>query len=120
MAAGIAEVTVDRNNGRISVPWFRAAVDADLIISPDNADTQVKGSIVYGLSSVRIEHITIAACDFKQSDFYDYEIMRANDVPEIDIHIEVSDRPASAKLGMPMTVTACTTCRSHLTACSPR
>lgn len=43
MAAGIAEVAVDRDRGTISVPRFWAAVDAGLIIAPDNALAQIEG-----------------------------------------------------------------------------
>ncbi len=108
MAAGIAEVALDRDSGRISVPRFWAAVDAGLIVSPDNTDAQVEGGIVYGLSSALTERITIAAGEVEQSNFYDYEIMRANDVPEIEIHIEVSDGPPTGvgELGTPMTAAA--------------
>lgn len=108
MAAGIAEVALDRDSGRISVPRFWAAVDAGLIVSPDNADAQVEGGVVYGLSSALTERITITAGKVDQSNYYDYEIMRANEVPQIDVHIEVSDGPPTGvgELGTPMTAAA--------------
>lgn len=105
MAAGIAEVALDRDSGQISVLRFWAAVDAGLIVSPDNADAQIEGGIVYGLSSALKERITIRNGAVEQNNFYDYEIMRANEVPEITVHIEQSDGPPTGigEVGTPMT-----------------
>ncbi len=108
MAAGIAEVALDRDSGRLSVPRFWAAVDAGLIISPDNAVAQIEGGIVYGLSSALKERVTLARGEVQQSNFYDYEILRANEVPEIDVHLEVTDGPPTGigEVGTPMTSAA--------------
>ncbi len=108
MAAGIAEVALDRDSGRISVPHFWAAVDAGLIVSPDNAVAQIEGGIVYGLSSALKERVTLAGGEVQQSNFYDYEILRANEVPEISVHLEVTDGPPTGigEVGGPMTSAA--------------
>ena len=108
MAAGIAEVMVDRDSGGISVRRFWAAVDAGLIVAPDNAQAQVEGGIVFGLSSALKERITISGGEVAQSNFYDYEILRANEVPEIDIHLQVSEGPPTGigEVGTPMVAAA--------------
>ncbi len=104
MAAGIAEIALDRDSGEITVPRFWAAVDAGLIISPDNAEAQVEGGIVFGLSSALKERITIGAGEVEQSNFYDYEILRANEVPEIAIHLAESEAAPTGlgEAGTPM------------------
>lgn len=104
MAAGIAEVALDRDSGVISVPRFWAAVDAGLIVSPDNAEAQIEGGIVFGLSSALKERITISNGEVEQNNFYDYEILRANEVPEIAIHVADSEAAPTGlgEAGTPM------------------
>ena len=104
MAAGIAEVALDRDGGWLTVRRFWAAVDAGLIVAPDNALAQVEGGIVFGLSSALKERITISAGAVEQNNFYDYEILRAHEVPEIDMHLEISDGPPTGigEVGTPM------------------
>ena len=108
MAAGIAEVALDRESGQITVPRFWTAVDAGLIVSPDNTLAQVEGGIVFGLSSTLKERITISDGEVGESNFFDYEILRANEVPEIDMHLEISDGPPTGvgEVGTPMVAAA--------------
>ena len=108
MAAGIAEVALDRESGRISVPRFWAAVDAGLIVSPDNAMNQIEGAIVFGLSSTLLERITIRGGEVQQSNFYDYEILRADAMPEIQIELAEVDAPPTGigEVGTPMVAAA--------------
>ncbi|MGP1255453.1 MAG: molybdopterin cofactor-binding domain-containing protein [Kiloniellales bacterium] len=108
MAAGIAEISLDRDSGRIAVHRVWAAVDGGLIVSPDNAQAQVEGGIVYGLGSTLKERITIRNGEVEQNNFYDYEILRANEVPEIEVQFQVSDGPPTGmgEVGTPMTAGA--------------
>ena len=108
MAAGIAEVAVDRESGQISVPRFWAAVDAGLLIAPNNAEAQVEGGIVFGLSSVLKERITTRGGEVEQNNYYDYEILRADEVPDIVIHLVDGDaRPTGmGEVGTPMVAAA--------------
>ncbi|WP_299396980.1 xanthine dehydrogenase family protein molybdopterin-binding subunit [Pelagibius sp.] len=108
MAAGIAEVSLDRDSGRLAVTRFWAAVDAGLIVAPDNALAQIEGGIVFGLSSALKERITVEGGEVVQSNYYDYEILRADEVPEIDIQLQVSDGPPTGigEVGTPMVAAA--------------
>ncbi|TQV70324.1 xanthine dehydrogenase family protein molybdopterin-binding subunit [Denitrobaculum tricleocarpae] len=108
MAAGIAEIALDRESGVITVQHFWTAVDAGLIVSPDNALAQIEGGIVFGLSSSLKERVTISGGEVEQSNYYDYEILRANEVPEIEIHLEESEaRPTGiGEVGTPMVAAA--------------
>lgn len=58
MAAGVAEVEVDEGSGQIGVKEFWAAVDAGLIVTPDNAHNQIEGGIVFGISMALSEKST--------------------------------------------------------------
>ncbi len=86
-AAGIAEIRLNRDTGEIQVVRFWAAIDAGMIVAPDNAMNQIEGGIIYGLSSALKERVTIVDGEVEQSNFYDYEILRADQVPDVEVSL---------------------------------
>lgn len=108
MAAGAAEITLDRDSGAIRVTRFTAAVDAGLVIAPDNARAQVEGGIIYGLSSALKERIDIVGGETMQSNYYNYEILRADEAPEIVVELADVDAPPTGlgEAGTPMVAAA--------------
>lgn len=104
MGAGVAEVEVDDRTGEIIVSHIWAAVDAGRIVSPDNAHNQIEGGIIFGLSSALTERIDIEEGQVVQSNFYDYEIARADRIPPIDIYMAEVDAPPTGvgEVGTPM------------------
>lgn len=105
IAAGVAEISVDQTSGALRVHRFWAAVDPGLVIQPRNLIAQVEGGIVWGLSGLLRERITIAQGQVQQSNFHDYQFLRLRDVPEIQVEIVASDAgPGGAgELGVPIT-----------------
>ncbi|MEL6316316.1 MAG: molybdopterin cofactor-binding domain-containing protein, partial [Pseudomonadota bacterium] len=91
MAAGVAEISLDADSGVIAVKRFWTAVDAGLIVAPDNALAQIEGGVVHGVSSALKERITIAGGEVEQNNFYDYEILRLDETPEITVEIAEVD-----------------------------
>ncbi len=108
MAAGVAEISLDRDSGVIRVLSFWAAVDAGLLVSPGNARAQVEGGIVFGVSSALRERVTIERGQVQQENFYDYEILRADAVPDIDVYFATgTHRPTQVgEAGTPMVAAA--------------
>jgi len=108
MAAGVAEVEVDPDWGEIQVKKIWAAVDAGLIVTPDNAHNQIEGGIIFGISMALSEKIDIENGEVVQENFYDYEITRAHQVPEIEIYIADVDAPplGVGEVGTPMVPSA--------------
>jgi isoquinoline 1-oxidoreductase beta subunit len=104
MAAGVAEVEVDADSGEIQITNFWAAIDAGLIVTPDNALNQIEGGIVFGISMALSEKIDIENGEVVQSNFWDYEITRASQMPEIEIYIAEVDEPpvGVGEVGTPM------------------
>ena len=104
MAAGIAEIALDRDSGQIQTKNFWTAVDAGLVVSPKNTEAQVEGGIIFGVSSALKERATIKGGQVEQSNYYDYEIATIYDIPEI--HIDIADVDAHptqvGELGTPM------------------
>ena len=85
LAAGVAEISVNRTTGVIRVHRFWCAVDGGIIVQPDNALAQLEGGIVHGLSSVLYERISVKNGRTEQSNFHDYRLMRMSEIPEMDI-----------------------------------
>ena len=104
MAAGVAEIDLDRQSGEIHVRRFWAAVDAGLIVSPDNALNQIEGGIVFGVSSALYERVDIEQGEVVQSNFWDYEVARARNTPEMSVYLAEVDAPPTGvgEAGSPM------------------
>lgn len=104
----VVEVGVDRDSGAIRVPRAWGAFDAGLIVAPDNALNQLEGGIVYGVSSALKERVTISGGMIEQSNFYDYEILRAHEVPEMTVELMEVDAPPTGigELSTPMVAPA--------------
>lgn len=108
LAAGVAEVSLDRATGKIKVHNLWAAVDAGIAVQPRNLAAQTEGSIVYALGSVLREKITIKDGRVLQSNYSDHEVARMSDVPNIEIKIvSTANKPTgSGEEGVPLVACA--------------
>lgn len=93
LLAGVAEISVEPNQGKIRVHQFWAVIDPGIAIQPDNIKAQLQGAIIFGLGNALLERITFRNGVPQQSNFHDYSLMRMADVPRI--HIEIM--PSSAQ-----------------------
>ncbi|MGB5319273.1 molybdopterin cofactor-binding domain-containing protein [Eudoraea sp.] len=82
LGTGICEISVNQQSGKIKVHHFWVAIDAGIIIQPDNVKAQIEGGILMGMSSVLKEQITIVDGRVQQSNFQDYELLRMQDIPD--------------------------------------
>jgi isoquinoline 1-oxidoreductase beta subunit len=105
LGAGVAEISIDRASGQIRVHKFWAAVDPGIAIHPQNIVAQTEGGIIFGLSGLMKERITVTNGQIDQSNFSDYEMMRIRDVPEVEVKIVDSGASPSGagEIGVPMT-----------------
>jgi isoquinoline 1-oxidoreductase beta subunit len=93
LAAGVAEVSVDRPSGKIKVHNFWCALDAGIAVQPRNLAAQTEGSIIWGLGHVLREKITIKNGRVQQSNYTDYQVARMSDVPDIEVRVISTDNP---------------------------
>ncbi len=93
LLGGIAEISVNRASGQIKVHNFWCAMDCGVPVQPDNVVAQTESSIVYGLGMALTERITVKDGAIEQSNFYDYQVMRMRDLPQIHIEILPTDNP---------------------------
>jgi isoquinoline 1-oxidoreductase beta subunit len=91
LGAGVVEISLDRRSGKIRVHKVWAAIDGGTIVQPEMARRNVESGIVYGLSSVLKERITILDGTVQQSNFHDYEVLRMAEAPE-ELHVAFVER----------------------------
>ena len=91
LGAGVVEISLDRDSGKIRVHKVWVAIDGGIIVQPEMARRNVESGVVYGLSSVLKERATIKDGAVEQSNFHDYEVLRMAEAPE-EIHVAFLDR----------------------------
>jgi isoquinoline 1-oxidoreductase beta subunit len=97
VAAGVAEVSLNRKTGQIKVHNYWTAADPGLVIQPESALGQLEGAAVWGLSVALIEELTIKAGAVQQTNYHEYPVLRMADMPEIHTKLVSS---AGAPTGM--------------------
>jgi isoquinoline 1-oxidoreductase beta subunit len=102
--AGIIEASVDRATGKIKVHDVWCAIDCGIPVHPDNVIAQTESSIIYGLGMSLTERITVKDGAIRQANFYDYQVPRMRDIPEIHIElIRTDNHPTGVgQMGTPM------------------
>ena len=89
--AEVAEVSVEK--GRVRVHRVVAAVDLGVALNPDSVEQQVEGAIVYGLSAALRGEITLRSGAVVQGNFDDYEPLRIDEMPAVEVHLVPSREP---------------------------
>ncbi|GGC60618.1 xanthine dehydrogenase family protein molybdopterin-binding subunit [Chelatococcus reniformis] len=99
--AQVAEVDVSPK-GEVRVSRVVCAVDCGITINPDTVRAQMEGGIVYGLTAALYGEITLKNGRVEQSNFDNYQALRINEVPAIEVHI-VSSLEEPGGIGEPGT-----------------
>jgi isoquinoline 1-oxidoreductase subunit beta len=89
--AEVAEISIDA--GALKVHKITCIVDCGQMVNPKIIESQVEGGIVFGLSSALWGDITIARGQVQQGNFNTYRVLRANEMPVIEVHLLASDEP---------------------------
>jgi isoquinoline 1-oxidoreductase beta subunit len=90
LGAGVVEISLNRQTGKIKVHKVWVAVDGGQIVTPGPAKANVESAILYGLSSVLHERVTLKDGVVEQTNFHDYSLMRMSDVPD-EMHVQFVD-----------------------------
>jgi isoquinoline 1-oxidoreductase subunit beta len=80
--AQVAEVTVE--NDSIRVNRLVTAVDCGQVVNPNGARSQLEGGMLFTLSSILKEAITIRDGAVEQQNFNDYEVLRISEAPSLE------------------------------------
>jgi isoquinoline 1-oxidoreductase len=102
--ASVVQARVDPSSGKVQVEKIVCAVDCGIVVNPDGARSQIEGSLLFGISNALKERGTVANGALVQSNFHDYQVLRMDEVPEIEVHIVPSTEYPTG-LGEPGTTT---------------
>jgi isoquinoline 1-oxidoreductase beta subunit len=81
--AAAVELSVD-NGTTIDVKRIVVAIDSGHVVHPDAVKAQMEGGVVWGLSSIMHEEITIENGRVVQSNFTDYPVLKLAHTPRIE------------------------------------
>jgi isoquinoline 1-oxidoreductase beta subunit len=87
--AQVAEVTV-KPDGSFKVDRVVCAVDCGTVVNPDVVKAQMEGCIGFGLAAALHGAITLKGGEVEQSNFHQYEVLRINEMPAVEVHIVAS------------------------------
>lgn len=99
--AQVAEVSVDGNGG-FRVERVVIAVDCGMAINPDVVVAQMEGGMGFGLSAALMSQIQMRDGVVQQSNFDDYQVLRMDQMPEVEVYIVPSAEPPTG-VGEPST-----------------
>jgi isoquinoline 1-oxidoreductase subunit beta len=89
--AEVAEVSFNKNSGEVKVHRVVCVVDCGRHVNPDIVAAQMESGIVYGLTAALKGQITIDKGRVEQGNFNDYEMLRLNEMPKVEVHIVPSN-----------------------------
>jgi isoquinoline 1-oxidoreductase beta subunit len=96
--AQVAEVSVAK--GQVKVHRVVCALDCGQVINPEIVEQQAMGGIVFGLTQTLKDEITIERGRVVQSNFNDYDMLRMNESPKVEVYI-VPSKETPTGMGEP-------------------
>lgn len=79
-------VQVSVTGDRLRVEKVVAAVDSGEVIHPAIARDQVESGIIFGLTAALYGDITVGGGRVRQSNFHDYQMVRMNNTPSMEVY----------------------------------
>lgn len=94
--AQVAEVSIA--NGKVKVHRVVCATDCGQVVNPAIVEQQIRSAIVFGLSAALKGEITLLNGRVEQSNFHQYDMLRIDETPHVEVHI-VDSAAASGGMG---------------------
>ena len=90
--AQVAEVEVAKD-GTVRVRRVVCAVDCGIVVNPDTVRAQIQSAVMFGITAALYGEITLKNGRVEQSNFDNYQMLRMNEAPEVEVHIVQSQKP---------------------------
>jgi isoquinoline 1-oxidoreductase beta subunit len=84
VVAEVAEVSVNKDAGKIRVHKVVVAMDCGRAVNPNQVIAQVEGSVVMGTSATLIEEIIVKDGRVEAQNFDEYPLLRLSEAPEVE------------------------------------
>ena len=80
-------ITVSKKDNGVNIDKVVSVLDCGYYVNPDHVKAQTEGNIVMGITAAIKGGITFTngVCD--QSNYHNYNVMRLNEAPKMEIHI---------------------------------
>ena len=99
LGAAVVEISLNKSLGKIKVHKVWMAIDGGLIVQPDAARANIESAIIWGLSSVLHERVTVKDGVVEQSNYHNYQVLRMSDAPE-ELHVDFVNADAEEPTGL--------------------
>ncbi|MHC8367098.1 xanthine dehydrogenase family protein molybdopterin-binding subunit [Pseudomonas sp. ZT5P21] len=101
-------VEVSQDNLAIRVHRVVCAVDCGIAVNPMSIVAQMESAITFGLGFTLHSKLTFKNGQVVQSNYHDYQVLRLNEMPVVEVHIVPStDKPGGiGEAGVPPTAPA--------------
>lgn len=80
-------ITVTKKDKGVKIDKVVSVIDCGYYVNPDNVKAQTEGNIVMGLTAAIKDGITFNNGACEQTNFHQYNILRLNETPAMEIHI---------------------------------
>lgn len=91
--AQVAEISIE--NGAVKVQRVVCAIDCGLVVNPESLVAQMESAIAFGLGAALQSEISFKDGRVQQSNFNDYQVLRLDQMPRVEVHIV----PSTQKMG---------------------
>jgi isoquinoline 1-oxidoreductase beta subunit len=90
--AQVAEVEVAKD-GSVRVRRVVCAMDCGTVVNPDTVQAQLMSGITFGATAALYGEITLKNGRVEQTNFDNYQMIRMNEAPAIEVHLVKSSEP---------------------------
>jgi isoquinoline 1-oxidoreductase beta subunit len=110
-------VEVSMNEGKPVVHHIWAVVDCGHAVSPRNIASQIEGAALFGLSALLDEKLVYKGGQAQQTNFHQYQLLRANQTPLVDVKVIPTDNHPGGigEVGLPPVAPAVASAVAKLT-----
>ena len=81
----------NRKNVNFTIDKFYCVIDCGRVVNPDTVEAQMESGIIFGLSAALYGQITFADGEVEQYNFPQYDMVRMNVAPQVEVHIMDND-----------------------------
>jgi CO/xanthine dehydrogenase Mo-binding subunit len=85
--AAVADITVNKTSGKITVNHLYSAMDAGLTINPGLVENQMSGLMIMGTSRALYEQVRFSKSNVTSLDWVSYPILRFKDHPKVTVAV---------------------------------
>ncbi len=84
--SAVVDVSLTEEHG-LSINKVFIVIDCGTVINPDIVVNQLEGGVAYALTNALYSEIVVEQGRVEQSNFHDYPILKAHEMPEVQIEI---------------------------------